>query len=99
MQKGIVGMSTTLLVRLEDCAVDVLFWVSTSECAPFKVWKDRDGVDLFWMGRRVEEVYSLGEEGDRWWSVPIPAAVRSLLKRGKAKRVKAMPAPEGELPR
>lgn len=98
MQKGITGMSVVLLVKPEHHAM--LFRVSTFfEGAPFEVWKDRDGVDLFWMGRRVEKVYSMSESGVRWWSVPIPAAVESLLKRGKAKCVMCMPAPEGELPR
>ena len=95
--KKTTGMSVILLVKLEYYAM--LHRVSTFEGAPFKVWKDRDGVDLFWMGRRVEKVYSECASGKRWWSVPIPNAARSLLKRGKAKRVKFMPAPEGELPR
>lgn len=97
MQKEITGMSVVLLVKPEYYAM--LFKVSTFESVPFEVWKDRDGVDLFWMGRRVEKVYSMCESGERWWSVPIPAAVKSLLKRGKAKRVKCMPAPKGELPK
>lgn len=97
MKKGTTGMSVVLLVKPENHAM--LFRVSTFfEGAPFEVWKDSYGVDLFWMGRRVEKVYSMSESGNRWWSVPIPAAIRSLLKRRKAKRVKCMPAPEGELP-
>ena len=93
-----MGMSVVLLVKPEGRAV--LFRVSTfEEEAPFEVWKDQDGVDLFWKGRRVEEVYSMSGSGERWWSVPITSAVRSLLKRGKAKCVESMPHPEGELPR
>lgn len=95
-EKETADMSTKLLVKLEG--YDMLFWVFSFESAPFKAWKDRDGVDLFWRGRRVEKVYSQGEAGIRWWSVPIPSAVRSLLKCGKAKRVRTMPVPEGELP-
>ena len=97
MCKEITGMSVVLLVKLANHAM--LFRVSTFGGEPFKVWKDHDGVDLFWMGRRVEKVYSVSESGERWWSVPIPAAVRSLLKRGKAKSVKSIPVPEGALPR
>jgi hypothetical protein len=89
-------MSGVLLVKLEGLAS--LFKVPTLEGAPFGVWKDRDGVDLFWTGRRVEKVYSECASGRRWWSVPIPNAARSLLRRGKAKRVEFMLAPEGELP-
>lgn len=96
-KKETTGMSEVLLVKPEDLAS--LFKVSTSGDTPsFEVWEDRDGVDLFWTGRRVEEVYSEHASGRRWWSVPIPNAARSLLKRGKAKRVKFMPAPKGELP-
>lgn len=95
-KKETTGMSEVLLVKPEG--LDSLFKVSTFEGAPFEVWKDRDGVDLFWMGRRVEKVYSESASSERWWSVPITSAARSLLKRGKAKRVKFMPAPKGELP-
>lgn len=96
MQKETTSMSVVLLVK--PVYHTMLFRVSTFGGAPFKVWKDRDGDALFWMGRRVEKVYSVSESGERWWSVLVPAAARSLLKRGKAKRVKPMPAPEGELP-
>ena len=89
-------MSVVLLVQPEGYAM--LYRVSTFEGTPFQVWKDRDGVDLFWKGRRVWKVYSMGRSPDCWWSVPITSAIRSLLKRGKAKRVPAMPAPEGKLP-
>ena len=97
MKNEISGMSELLLVKLSGYYA-TLFSVPTSCGTPFEVLKDRDGVDLFWMGRRVEEVYSESESRDRWWGVPIPSAVRSLLKRGKAKRVKSMPVPEEELP-
>lgn len=97
MQRKTVGMSEVLLVKLEGLAS--LFSVPTSWGAPFEVWKDRDGVDLFWRGRRVEKVYSEHASKERWWSVPIPNAARSLLRREKAKRMEFMPAPEGELPR
>lgn len=96
MKKRMASMSVILLVKPEDHAM--LFRVSTFESTPFKVWKDCDGIDLFWMGRRVEKVYSNSGSGERWWSVPISAAIDSLLRRGKAKRVKYMPAPEGDLP-
>ena len=89
-------MSEVLLVKLEGLAS--LFSVPTSWGTPFEVWEDRDGVDLFWRGRRVEEVYSGHESKERWWSVPVPNAARSLLRRKKAKRVAFMPAPEGRLP-
>lgn len=91
-----VGMSVVLLVKLEDYAM--LYRVSTFEGVPFQVWKDRDGIDLFWKGRRVEKVYSMGRSPDCWWSVPMTSACRSLERRGKASVVERMPAPEGELP-
>ena len=96
-EKKTTGMSEVLLVKLES--LDSLFRASTSGDTPsFEVWEDRDGVDLFWTGRRVEKVYSEHASGRRWWSVPVPNAARSLLRRKKAKRVKFMPAPEGGLP-
>lgn len=96
-KKETTGMSEDLLVKPEGLAS--LFKVSTSGDMPsFEVWEDRDGVDLFWTGRRVEKVYSEHASGRRWWSVPIPNAARSLLRRKKAKRVKFMPAPGGGLP-
>lgn len=96
-KKETTGMSEVLLVKPEG--LDSLFKVSTSGDTPsFEVWKDRDGVDLVWMGRRVEKVYSEHASGRRWWNVPIPDAARSLLRRGKAKRVESMPAPGGGLP-
>lgn len=95
-RKNPVGMSAVLLVELADYAR--LYCVSTFDGAPFQVWKTRDGIDLFWKGRRVEKVYSMGRSPDCWWSVPMTSACRSLQKRGKASVVKRMPAPEGELP-
>ena len=95
-KKETTGMSVVLLVKLENYAA--LYRVSTFEGVPFQVWEDRDGIDLFWKGRLVTEVYSMGRSPDCWWSVPITSACRSLKKRGKASVVKYMPAPEGELP-
>lgn len=89
-------MSVVLLVKLETYAR--LYRVSTFEGAPFRIWKGRDGVDLFWKGRLVEKVYSMGRSPDCWWSVPITSACSSLQRLGKASVVKRRPAPEGELP-
>lgn len=89
-------MSVVLLVRLENSAA--LYRVSTFGAVPFQVWKDRDGIGLFWKGRRVEEVYSMGRSPDCWRSVPMTGACRSLQRLGKASVVKRRPAPEGELP-
>lgn len=99
MQDEITGMSVVLLVKPDG--LDSLFRVSTfeEEETPFEVWKNRNGVNLLWKGRRVEKVYSMTGSGERWWSVPVPDAVKSLLKRGKAKRIKPTPTPKGELPR
>lgn len=90
------GMSVVLLVQLEGSAT--LYRVSTYEGVPFAVWDDGDGIDLFWKGRRVEKVYSMGRSAECWWSVPIVNACRSLRKRGKATRVPARPLREGRLP-
>lgn len=90
------GMSVVLLVQLEGSTT--LYRVSTYEGTPFQVWMDRDGVDLFWKGREVDKVYSMGKSCDCWWSVPVTSAIRSLLRRGKATRVPARPLREGRLP-
>lgn len=95
-RKTPVGVGDVLLVKLDNYAM--LYRVSTFEGVPFQVWEDRDGIGLFWKGRCVEEVYSMGRSSDCWWRVPITSACRSLKKRGKASVVKCMPAPEGELP-
>lgn len=95
-RKNPTGMGSLLLVKLED--YDCLFRVDTFLLCPFKVWYDENGVDLYWKGRRVGKVYSMSASGERWWSVPVPAAVRSLLKRGSAVKVKGMPEVEGDLP-
>ena len=90
------GMSVILLVQLEGSAT--LYRVSTYEGMPFAVWDDGDGIDLFWKGRRVEKVYSMGQSAECWWSVPIVNACRSLRRRGKAGRLLYRPLPEGKLP-
>lgn len=90
-------MSTVLLVSLEESSS--LFRVSTFMVKPFKVWEDQDGIDLFWRGRRVDRIYSLGESSDCWQEFSLYDAITTLLESGKAERVKYMPAPEGELPK
>ena len=85
-----------LLVGLEES--DSLYYVFTFEGTPFKVWKDRDGVDLFWRGWRVSRIYSLGESCDCWRRLPLYDTMTALLKRGKAEEVPAMPLKEGPLP-
>lgn len=92
----LVGMSVVLLVELEESSS--LYRVSTFEGKPFKVWKDRDGVDLFWRGWRVSRVYSLGESCDCWRELPLYDTMMTLLKRRKAEEVPAMPLKEGPLP-
>ena len=90
-------MSVVLLVGLKESSS--LYRVSTTyEGKPFKVWKGRDELELFWRGRRVSRVYSLGESGDCWQKIPLYNTIMTLLERGKAKRVKYMPETEGELP-
>lgn len=96
--KKFKGMSVVLLVGLEES--NSLYRVSTFEGKPFKVWKGQDGfADLFWRGRRVSRVYSLGESCDCWQELSLYDTMMTLMKRGKAERMKYMPAPEGELPR
>lgn len=90
------GMSIVLLIELEGS--DSLYRVSTFEGVPFKVWKDHDGIDLFWKGWRVSRVYSLGESCDCWRKLPLYETMMTLLKRGKAEEVPAMPLKEGPLP-
>lgn len=90
------GMSCVLIVGLEEYSS--LYRVSTFEGKPFKVWRGQDDLELFWRGRRVSRVFSLGESCDCWRDIPLYDAIMALLKRGKAECVKYMPAPEGELP-
>ena len=95
-RKNPTGMGNVLLVKLENYAF--LFRVDTFQMCPFKAWSDENGVDLYWKGRRVEKVYSMSESGERWWLVPVPAAIKALLKRGSAVKVRAEPDIEGCLP-
>lgn len=97
MRKGMV-MSRVLLVKLEFYSM--LYRADSREGAPFLVWRDGDGVDLYWMGRRVERLYTEGRTSGCWYSAPVPAAAESLLKSGAAKSwaMKVPPSPEGELP-
>lgn len=92
----LMGMSVVLLVELEESSS--LYRVSTFEGTPFKVWKDRDGIDLFWRGWRVSRIYSLGESCDCWRKLPLYDTMMTLLKRRKAEEVPAMPLKEGPLP-
>lgn len=92
----IKGMDFVLLVGLEESSS--LYCVSTFATKPFKVWEDQDGIDLFWRGRRVSRLYSLGKSLDYWQELSLYDTIMMLLERGKAERVKYMPAPEGELP-
>ena len=92
----IEGMSCVLLVGLKES--NSLYRVSTFDGKPFKVWRGRDDLELFWRGWRVSRVYSLGESCDCWRKVPLYDAIMTLMKRGKATCVKYMPETEGELP-
>lgn len=95
----IKGMDFVLLVGLEESSS--LYCVSTFAAKPFKVWEDQDGFDLFWRGRRVSRLYSLGKSLDSldyWQELPLYDTIMSLLEGGNAERVKDMPVPEGELP-
>lgn len=85
---------SSLLVKLENCAD--LFSVDTVRTRPFKAWSDENGVDLYWSGRRVEKVYRMSVSGKRWWHVPVPSAVRSLLKHGYAVKTNGAPKVEDE---
>lgn len=89
-------MSDYLLVKLAHYAD--IFPVNTHNDASFEAWRDEDGVDLYWMGRRVEHIYSMRDSGERYWSVPIPFAVKSLVKRKLAKIVKSEPLVKGKVP-
>lgn len=90
------GINFVMLVGLEESSS--LYCVSTFAVSPFKVWEDQDGIDLFWKGRRVDRIYSLGKSCDYWQELSLYDTIMTLLERGKAERVKYMPAPEGELP-
>lgn len=96
-------MSGTLLVRLEGS--DRLYRTDTQErdagghpVVRFKAWIDSDGVDLYWMGRRVDQVYTMGKSTEVWYRVSVPNAAESLLKRGACVQVSSEPSPEGRLP-
>jgi len=96
-------MSVILLVGLAGRAA--LYRANTQEkdadgnpVVRFKAWVDSYGVDLYWMGRVVDRVYTMGESADVWYRVPVPDAARSLLNRGACIAVSSEPSPEGRLP-
>ena len=98
-----MSMSVILLVKVVGIAC--LYRADTQETdaegnsvVRFKAWTDRDGIDLYWMGRLVEQVYTMGESTEVWYRVSIPDAVESLLKRDLCERVSSQPSPEGRLP-
>ena len=90
------GINFVMLVGLEESSS--LYCVSTFAVKPFKVYEDQDGIDLFWKGRRVDRIYSLGKSCEYWQELSLYDTIMTLLESGKAERVKYMPAPEGELP-
>ena len=96
-------MSVILLVKLEGS--DRLYWANTREkdaggnfVVRFKAWVDSDAVDLYWMGRRVDKVYTMGPSTEVWYRVSIPRAAESLLMRSACVEVSSEPSPEGRLP-
>lgn len=96
-------MSAVLLVGLVGNAA--LYRVDTQEkdadgnpVVRFKAWVDFYGVDLYWMGRLVDRVYTTGASTDVWYRVSIPDAAESLLKQGACVKVSSEPSPEGRLP-
>ena len=96
-------MSVILLVKLGGS--DCLYRANTQEkdaggnpVVRFKAWIDRDGVDLYWMGRRVDMLYTMSLFEGRWINVPIPTAAERLAKAGACIEVSSEPSPEGRLP-
>lgn len=96
-------MSVVLLVKLEGS--DCLYRADTQEkdaggnpVVRFKAWIDRDGVDLYWMGRRVDMLYTMSLSTKRWIDVSIPTAAERLMKAGACIEVSSEPFPEGRLP-
>lgn len=96
-------MSVVLLVKLEGS--DCLYRANTQEkdaggnpVVRFKAWIDSDGVDLYWMGRRVDMLFTSSLSTERWIDVSIPTAVERLVKAGACLEVSSEPSPEGRLP-
>lgn len=96
-------MSVVLLVELD--VWPYLYRVNTqakdaegNPVVPFKAWKDRNGIDLYWMGRRVCRVYAMNDSAEVWRLVCIPDAANALLRQGVCVKVSSEPSPEGELP-
>lgn len=96
-------MSDMLLVKV--AGTTCLYLVDTQEkdgagnpVVRFKAWKDRNGIDLYWMGWRVDQVYTLSKSTAVWYRVSVPDAAESLLKRGACAEVSSEPSPEGRLP-
>ena len=96
-------MSVVLLVGLVGNAA--LYRVDTQEkdadgnpVVRFKAWVDFYGTDLYWMGRPVDRVYTMGASAEVWYRVAVPDAARSLLNRGACVAVSSEPSPEGRLP-
>ncbi len=90
------GMGDELLIKLDGYVC--LFAVDARSDRRLMAWVSDEGVDLYWRGRRVESVFARGSSKDCWWPAPVPAAVKSLLKRGVASKVDEEPELEPELP-
>lgn len=93
-------MSTVLLVELEYRAMlyRVVRGAGESE---FCTWRDGNETLLFWKGRQVHRLFSMGDSPDCWWSVPLAGtlgAIARLRKEGCCPSVRKRPSPEGELP-
>jgi len=90
-------MSVVILVQVAGC--DDLFRVNTvvSGDNGLRVWKDRDGIDLYWRGRRVEALYSMSlSSAYRWERMKLFDAMERLLENGRAIEVATEPTDAGE---
>lgn len=93
-------MSAVLLVELWDYA-KLYRAVPAYRKAEFRTWRDGHETKLYWRGRQVRRIFSMGRSPDCWRLVPLdgPLGAIALLRRERECRsVRRRPSPEGELP-
>lgn len=91
-------MSVVILVELHDGAMLYRAVLTKSE---FRTWRDGNETKLYWRGRQVRRIFSMGRSTDCWLSVPLEGrlgAIALLRKRMCCRSVRRRPTPEGELP-
>lgn len=93
-------MSSVLLIELYDRAM-LYRTVPALSKDKFSAWRDGGETKLYWRGRQVRRVFSMGCSSDCWRSIPLEGpsgAIAGLRMDGWCRNVRKKPTPEGELP-